>query len=300
MTPMAHAPYIAGIAFVALLTLRIYLHRRRGRWRVVGQRGEDLFVVRKRGGFRELLIVSPTHQQVQSRQDPRNELSSGRSYVDGFHIAMLDRPGARRILFLGGGACVGPRQFAAAYATARIDVVESEPLVVETAKKDFGLVPDERLVIHVEDARVFLASASASSYDVIVIDTYDAYRMPGHLVTKEFFAEVRAKLADGGAVVVNLVGSAHRTLVPGILGGLAAAFDGWPIGVFEVPDESGGKHPIGNFIALVASSLPDTSGATVAVAPGLGAIVAQPRTPKIDPSRAYSDAQPRTWIPVTD
>ena len=295
---MAHAPLIAGIAFVLLLTLRIYLGWQRRRWRVVGRRGEDLFVIRKRGGFRELLIVSPTHEQVQSRQDPRNELSSGQSYVDGFHVAMLDRPGARRVLFLGGGACVGPRQFAAAYPDAKIDVVESEPLVVATAKEHFGLVPDDRLAVHVEDARTFLATASP--YDVIVIDTYDAYRMPGHLVTKEFFAEVRAKLADGGAVVVNLVGSAHRTLVPAILGGLASAFEGWPIGVFEVPDESGGKHPIGNFIVLVAETLPDVAGAESAVAPGLGAITAQPRTPKIDPERAYSDAQTRTWIPVTE
>lgn len=295
---MARAPLIAAIAFVLLLTLRIYLGWQKRRWRVVGRRGDDRFVVREHAGFRELLIVSPTHEQVQSRQDPRNELSSGPGYLDGFHVAMLDRPGARRVLFLGGGACVGPRQFAAAYADVKIDVVESEPLVVATAKEHFGLVPDERLAVHVADARAFLATADL--YDVIVIDTYDAYRMPGHLVTKEFFAEVRTKLADGGAVVVNLVGSAHRTLVPGILGGLASAFEGWPIGVFEVPDESGGRDPIGNFIALVAARLPDMTGAAVEVAPGLGAITARPRTPKIDPDRAYSDARPRTWIPVTE
>lgn len=294
---MAHAPIvIAAIAFCALLALRLFLALRKRQEKTVGRRGADLFVVRKHGRFRELVIMSPTHEQVQSRQDLRNELSSGRGYVDGFHVAMIGRPSARRALFLGGGACVGPRQFEAAYPGLQVDVVESEALVVDAARTHFGLRESERLAVHVADARAFVKTATP--YDVVVIDCYDAYRMPGHLLTAEFFAEVRAVVT--GAVVLNLVGNPKRTLVPAILAGLARAFPEWKIAVFAVPDEAGGRHPISNFIVLVTPSLPELAGASVAVAPFLPEIVAGRIDLPIDPERAYADATSRTWVPVTE
>jgi spermidine synthase len=289
----------AGIAFVLLFALRVRLAMQKRRSVVVGVRGVDRFVVRKEDGFRELLIVSPTHEQVQSRQDLKNDLSSGRGYVDGFHVAMIGRESTpTRVLFIGGGACVGPRQFEAAYPEATIDVVESEGLVIEAAKKHFGLVTSPRLRVHIGDGRLFLHDAKP--YDVVVIDTYDAYRMPGRLVTKEFFAEVREAMRPDGAVVLNLVGSLRRTLVPGILAALAVAFDGWEIAVFDVPDESEGRHVVRNFIVLVTAKVPDVAAAAVKVAPYLGEITAKRREVTIDPERAFTDEQPRTWIPVTE
>ena len=294
---MAHAPIvIAAIAFCSLLVLRVVLALRKRQERTVGRRGADVFVVRKHGGFRELVIMSPTHEQVQSRQDLRNELSSGRGYVDGFHVAMLGRPQARRALFLGGGACVGPRQFEAAYPELRVDVVENEAVVLEAARAHFGLRESARLAVHVADARAYLKEAA--SHDVVVIDCFDAYRMPGHLLTAEFFAEVREKVT--GAVVLNLVGNLKRTLVPSILGGLARAFPDWKIAVFAVPDEARGRHPITNFIVLVTASIPELAGASVAVAPFLPEILAGRIEPVIDPDRAYTDATSRTWVPVTE
>jgi len=63
----------------------------------------------------------------------------------------------------------------------------------------------ENKVFHPVPARAFLTSTK-KKYDIILLDAYFGDRtIPEHLVTKEFFDAVKAKLEPGGIVVANFI-----------------------------------------------------------------------------------------------
>jgi spermidine synthase len=44
-------------------------------------------------------------------------------------------------------------------------------------------------------------------YDLIFLDAYNSDTIPFHLTTREFYREVQARLAPGGVVVSNIIGT---------------------------------------------------------------------------------------------
>ena len=69
----------------------------------------------------------------------------------------------------------------------------------------FSFATDDRLQVHVSDARVFVkrALARGDNYDLVLLDAYSGDYIPEHLMTVEFLAEVRALLAPGGVMAAN-------------------------------------------------------------------------------------------------
>jgi spermidine synthase len=263
-----------GVAALLLAGLRLWLAWRSRRW-VVGERNGTTVVVRRRGKFLELVLVRDGRELVQSRQERGNELGSGRGYVDGLHVGMLLAPRPERVLFLGGGACIGPRQFEAAYPDASIDVVENDPLVIAAANRHFGFRITRRVAMHAADARKFVTQNTFGPYDLVVLDVYDALGIPAPLATPEFFTDIRHALGDNGALVVNLI---RRPEVneASLLAAITEAFPARAIAVFHVPAERG--DAIENAIVLVAPLIPSDAelaerAADVTVAPFLGEIV---------------------------
>lgn len=217
---------VCGAAIVALATFRIYLTMRKRRVVRVGDLGDGTEVyVRREGGVRELVFVHGDDELVQSRSD-------GSGYVREFHRAMRKTPRPARILFLGGGACVGPMQFAQRYTDVTIDVVEREELIAEVAKKHFDFRETDRMKLHVEDVREFLPKAQP--YDLVILDLYDARGIPPSLTTAEFFASVRAVVSPGGTLVANL----FRPVDKPILDAIGAAFPDAPLDVQEVTSDN--------------------------------------------------------------
>jgi len=127
-------------------------------------------------------------------------------YTDYFHIAFIFNPEIRSVLFIGGGGFSGPKKFLEDYPEVKVDVVEVDPEVVETAKRYFNVKDDPRLRIFVEDGRAFLSRADGK-YDLIVLDAYSKTYVPFHLMTIEFFRLVDSHLNPDGVVVMNLVSS---------------------------------------------------------------------------------------------
>ena len=154
-------------------------------------------VVQDRGPVREMKFNFLVQSQM-TRSDP---FGPGLAYTDTFHIAPLLRPRIRRILQIGLGGGTAARQFLRLYPDAVMDVVEVDPLVVDVAKRHFGVVPGERLRIHVADGRTFL-TRSTERWDLILIDAYTTSRygdtIPSHLTTREFFTAVADHLDAGG------------------------------------------------------------------------------------------------------
>ncbi|MGZ5445412.1 MAG: spermidine synthase [Thermoanaerobaculia bacterium] len=156
-------------------------------------------LVRDRGPFREMKF----NMALQTRMLRSDPFGPGLAYTDTFYIAPLFRPKIRRVLMIGLGGGTAARQFARFYPDAVVDIVEVDPLVVDVAKRYFGVTPAERLRIHIADGRTFLAR-SREQWDLIIIDAYTVNRygdtIPAHLTTREFFTTVAARLGDGGIV----------------------------------------------------------------------------------------------------
>ncbi len=184
----------------------------------VGDSAYHHIVVRDRGPVRDLRFNLASQSEM-LRNDP---YGPGLPYTDALHIAPLIRPNIRRILMLGLGGGTAARQFTNYYPDAVVDAVEVDPMVVEVARRYFLVQPDQRLRIHIGDARTFLKQAR-QKWDLIIVDTYSTNRygdtLPPHLATREFFQEVSSRLGEGGIVHFHcaytntkLMGALHKTL----------------------------------------------------------------------------------------
>jgi spermidine synthase len=81
--------------------------------------------------------------------------------------------------------------------------VELDPVVLELAKKYFGIKDEPNFQVVNRDGRLFLAE-SKDRYDIILIDAYRGPFVPFHLLTKEFYQIVKDHLAEGGVVAQNI------------------------------------------------------------------------------------------------
>jgi len=73
------------------------------------------------------------------------------------------------------------------------------------AKKYFDFVETSQLRVSAEDGRVFVKRAlgRGDRYDLIMLDVFDHAYIPEHLLTKEFFLELRSLLNARGVLAAN-------------------------------------------------------------------------------------------------
>jgi spermidine synthase len=135
-------------------------------------------------------------------RDPRSVLTG--DYWDG-HLVLgflaSDRS-PRRVAVLGNAAGTTSRAFEEFFPRARVDGVEIDPELSEIGRRFFDM-NNPRLRLYHEDARPFMRR-TAARYDQVSLDTYRQPYIPFYLTTREFFEDVRARLAPDGAVVVNV------------------------------------------------------------------------------------------------
>ncbi len=113
---------------------------------------------------------------------------------------------APRALFIGGGGYVFPRYLQRRLPQSRIEVVEIDPAVTQTAQAELGLSPDMPWRIVHEDGRQFFLGGARHEYDLIFTDVFrDAYSIPYHLTTLEFARHVAGALNNDGVYAVNIV-----------------------------------------------------------------------------------------------
>ncbi|QGN49029.1 methyltransferase domain-containing protein [Micromonospora sp. WMMC415] len=106
-----------------------------------------------------------------------------------------------RALHLGGGALTLPRYLAATRPGSTQVVVERDRAVVELVTRELPPPPVE---IHVADAREAVSAAPDGAYDLVLADIYRAARMPPHVTTVGFAAEVARVLRPDGIHLVNV------------------------------------------------------------------------------------------------
>jgi spermidine synthase len=127
-------------------------------------------------------------------------------YTDYLQLGLAYAPAAKRALFIGlGGGSVQKRMWRD-YPDLRLEVVELDPDVVGAAYRWFELPRDPRLHVTVEDGRRFLRRHQGR-WDLIMVDAFYADAIPFHMATLEFVELAHSRLARGGVVVVNMIGS---------------------------------------------------------------------------------------------
>ncbi len=154
-----------------------------------------------RGGVRSLKFGD----RRQSAIELRDGYSSDIRYTDYLHLALAVKPDARRVLVIGLGGGTLPKRMWRDYPAMRIDSVEIDPVVVDVARRYFGMPDDPRLRVFTTDGRQYVAGTK-ERYDIAVVDAYYADSIPFHLATEEFFRQLRGVLTPDGVVAYNLIG----------------------------------------------------------------------------------------------
>ncbi len=109
----------------------------------------------------------------------------------------------KKILMIGLGGGSISTYLGRAMPDVTIDTVEIDPGVITAAKKYFGIRENERVKYLAMDGRVFL-KRNQQKYDLVLIDAFHGGYVPFHLLTQEFYALVKERLAPGGAAVFNV------------------------------------------------------------------------------------------------
>lgn len=111
--------------------------------------------------------------------------------------------GCQRLLMIGLGGGVFTGLARRLFPLMWIDAVELDPMVVQVARRYFGLRTDERFAIEITSGATFVPAAT-HSYDLILLDAYGAEDPPPELISQEFFRRVAAKLTADGVAILNL------------------------------------------------------------------------------------------------
>ncbi len=130
-----------------------------------------------------------------------------------------------QVLFLGLGAGTLPLNISQKSGVQHVDVVEVDPAVLQTARRFFGFpLSNPHISVFIGDGRQYVRSAS-QTYDLAVLDAFGSHvSVPYHLLTAEFFGELRSRISPGGLVLFNLISPSRSGLAPHVRAAMQPSF----------------------------------------------------------------------------
>ena len=108
---------------------------------------------------------------------------------------------------LGAGALTLPRYIHATRPGSRQQVIELDEELMGFVREHLPLPRQSGIRLRYGDARETLARLPAAlrgAVDIVVVDVFSGARIPAHVTSVEFYEELRAFLAPGGIVAVNI------------------------------------------------------------------------------------------------
>lgn len=123
------------------------------------------------------------------------------------HVPGMEHGNLRRVMIVGGGDGAVAEEALKYKSVERVDLVDIDGMVIELAKEFLpnahkGCFADERLNVVVDDAAAFLKKPEAKGfYDLIVADRPDPVGPAEVLFAEDFYRNIAAALAPGGAAV---------------------------------------------------------------------------------------------------
>lgn len=163
-----------------------------------------------------LLVVDGTPQ---SHVHPEQPTELFFEYVSRMGHAIDQLPsGPITALHLGAGALTLPRYIEATRPGSRQQVLELEPDLVALVRAHLPWPRSAAIRVRYGDARATLAklpAALAGSVDLAIVDVFGGARIPAHVTSAEFYAEVGAFLADDGVLLVNVADGGNLAFARG-------------------------------------------------------------------------------------
>jgi len=167
--------------------------------------------VYKQGSVVTLQFGKRSNIAVQSRVNLDDMREHMIEYTKMTFCGLLYAPEPKKVLVLGLGGGVIPRDMHHYLPELEIDVVDIDPEILPVARRFFGFREDDKLKVHIDDGRMFvkkqLKLEPVPKYDIIILDAFNGDYIPFHLMTKEFLEELKGVLTEDGVVVANVFSS---------------------------------------------------------------------------------------------
>ena len=150
--------------------------------------------------------AAPELSGIMSRVDLNRPLHLLGIYTRAMLATLMFQPDARRVCHIGFGGGRIPMVLHHYFPEVVVESTEIDAEVVRLARRWFGIRPDERMPVHIEEGRSFLARQPETvRYDSILVDCFTGSgQHPYSLSTREFYELTRSHLAPGGVVATNL------------------------------------------------------------------------------------------------
>jgi len=131
----------------------------------------------------------------------------------------FDEPGKLCLVGLGGGSVAKSYD----HTGWQVDVVEIDPEIVAVARQHFGMGEDEGRMFLIDGRRYFRTTTEI--YDLVILDAFGSSSIPFHLVTRESFAGIKARLKANGILALNVESNGwYDTLVRSLTATLRTSF----------------------------------------------------------------------------
>ena len=111
--------------------------------------------------------------------------------------------GIERILILGmgGGSSIELLRDKFKF-TGKIVAVEIDPVIIDIARFEFNITPNKNLKIECIDAAEYVTKKTRK-FDVILVDVFIDDKIPGKLLSREFWKQLSQKTNKGGRILFN-------------------------------------------------------------------------------------------------
>jgi spermidine synthase len=140
---------------------------------------------------------------VESAFNPKDELELPAPYTRFITLGLAYAHDLHSVLEIGFGGGRTAWYLHRTIPDVPVVSVELDPVVVDLARKYFGVVDEPNFKVVNEDGRQFLAH-SDGRYDIILLDAFHGPSIPFHLLTNEFYDIVKEHLTEGGVLLQNL------------------------------------------------------------------------------------------------
>lgn len=152
---------------------------------------------------------------------------------EAIHFAVLQRPGAKKLLLIGGGLN-GALDQVLQYPEIIVDYVELDPALIDLARKVLAgrltCLDDPRVTVHLQDGRKFLQQTT-DRYDLIICNLPEPVTAQvNRFYTVDFFSVTKEKLTPDGVLSFllpsseNYLSDERTQLLASILSSLKSIF----------------------------------------------------------------------------
>jgi len=105
------------------------------------------------------------------------------------------------LLGLGGGSVIETLRRDFNY-NKHITAIEIDPIIIDLAKKEFGIEPNDELEIICEDALKYVKN-STKKFDLIIIDLFIDIKVPSQFLNISFWEDVLNVKSTNGCIIFN-------------------------------------------------------------------------------------------------